>query len=113
MSESRPPTPALSAGQPSAAGSHVPCAFCLEPVRLGALVCRHCGNLLAPIQQLASAQASLEARLSALEAALAAQAAVAGSSPTRLADPDGTAAEGGADGETRPRRHRFHWPHMA
>jgi len=82
-------------------------------VRLGALVCRHCGNVLAPIQQLASAQASLEARLSALETAWAAQAAVAGSTPARLAGPDGSAVEGVADGETRPGRSRFCWPHVA
>src|SRR3954469_1709596 len=107
MSDRRPPASALPAGQPGAEESHIPCAFCLEPVKLGALVCRHCRNVLASIQQLAAAQASLEARLSALEATLTASTSI------RLPGPVGTAAEEEAAGGMLPGRSHFHWPHMA
>src|SRR3954447_8260993 len=96
MSDRRPPASALPAGQPGAEESHIPCAFCLEPVKLGALVCRHCRNVLAPIQQLAAAQASLEARLSALEATLTASTSI------RLPGPVGTAAEGNCSTHPMP-----------
>ena len=113
MPNSSPQPSSVPTGQSSAGGRQSPCVFCLEPVTPGALVCRHCGNFIAPIQRLADAQAALDARLVVLELTLAAQASATTSAPTRSPGPEATEADGGFAAGMLPRQSRFHWPHMA
>ena len=82
------------------------CVYCLEDIKPGASVCPHCGGVLGPFQRLLVDQASLEARLAALEQEVAASR----SAPAEVlatADVSSPAAPAQPQGAT------FGWPHMA
>lgn len=76
------------------------CPFCLEAIKPGAPVCRHCRSNLAPLHALLSARANLEARVVLLETQLTGLQA-------RVVIPE--AAD--AVPATAP-PHHFGWPHM-
>jgi hypothetical protein len=82
------------------------CVFCLEDIRPGASVCPHCGGVLGPFQRLLVDQASLEARLTALEQDVAALR------PTP-AEVLTTADVSSAAAPVQPQAVAFGWPHMA
>lgn len=85
-----------------ATGRH--CVFCLEEIRPGASVCRHCGSNLAPLQDLADKNATLEERLVALEGEVAAM---------RISiAPAGTTASVDVEPTGPPSLMDIKWPHM-
>jgi hypothetical protein len=112
MPDTSPQPSSARAGQATAAGTQASCIFCLEPVNPGALVCRHCGNVIGPIQQLVGAQAALEARLSVLEATLAAPGGADAPASLRLPSPKAVPTEEIVAVGKLPGRLRFRWPHM-
>ena len=101
-------TPALRQVSPpeitaeSVAATATKCPFCLEEIKAGASVCKHCGGALSPVHQLMLARAALEARLAAVEANLASLRQVA---PAAMADLDTQTGSRSAPSSTG-------WPHM-
>jgi hypothetical protein len=80
------------------------CVFCLEDIRPGASVCPHCGGVLVPFQRLFVDQAAFEARLAALELAVAALRPVPIETPVR--------ADASSSIAPSQRQTTFGWPHM-
>jgi hypothetical protein len=84
------------------AAADTACPFCLEDIKAGASVCKHCGASLSLVHQLVLARAALEARLAAVEADLAALRAA-------TVDTKAIVAEEPAD---QSALRRAGWPHM-
>src|SRR5690242_12416967 len=84
------------------AGATIACPFCLEEIKAGASLCKHCGSTLSPIYRLTLAHAALEARLAALEADLA--------TARRSLRNAGAGSEKTTEVEEAPRS--TGWPHM-
>jgi hypothetical protein len=82
------------------------CVYCLEDIKPGASVCPHCGGVLGPFQRLLVDQASLEARLAALEQEVAALRPTPAEA-LAIADVASPAAP------AQPQAATFGWPHMA
>jgi hypothetical protein len=78
------------------------CPFCLEGIKPGASLCKHCGGALSPVHQLVLAHASLEARLVAVETDLAELSLEPRRESAVVPEPPGV--------PSAPRR--AGWPHM-
>jgi hypothetical protein len=96
-----------SVDPPSRGGRH--CVFCMEEIRPGASVCRHCGSNLAPLQNLADNQATLDARLAVLEQEVAAL----GAATVERATAEVTSSPALLEPATPPAGTAVKWPHMA